>query len=226
MNAIVHSELSVKRRGGILENYVALHDFCDSSKEVESTNKHRIYFHTLFGVKNFIIPIFGHTIINSDGKRANVKDLCEQDHILPDYRGRFIPTLTDFIDCVEDSEDDKDLLENFYQENSNFFMRNPNIRDLLMLPLWNTGKIKSLLLTHNSWFLGFVLPKIFKDIELDIRDFNINPAVLFNRMEYKTWMSNGVSTPPSFKRVEESKNTKIETILLDKPLDVTYDGSR
>lgn len=220
MNAVEHAKISQKNRKGKIENYYNLHDFCDSSKEVDSTNRHRIYFHTLFGVKNFIIPIFGHTLVNSDGFKINVKDLCEQDHILPDYRGKFIPTLLDFVDEIEESKDDKQIISDFYADNQKFFIEYPNIKDLLMLPLWNTGKIKSLLLTHNSWFIGYVLPKIYKDIKIEIKDFSISPALMFERMRYQDWMSNGMTgIPNSYKKIEEKRRSKFNI------KDVAPDGS-
>ncbi len=47
-----------------------------------------------------MIPIFGHVITNSDGNIVSVKDICEQ-HILEDYRQKFIPTPQDFIQEME-----------------------------------------------------------------------------------------------------------------------------
>jgi len=241
MNAYIHSEISVKKRGGAIADYYAIHDFADCSKEVESSNAHRLYFHTMWGVKNVVIPIFGHTIKNSDGKQINVKDLCENDHILPDYSGKFIPTLSDFIDCVKDIAGIDEKIETFYKENSEYFGKNPAVKDLMMSPLWNTGTVKSLLVTHNSWFIGAILPKIFKDITLPTADFNIAPSLLFNNITYQTWMQNGLATPPSCDKLNASraKNKKVVKPVEFKPLiiektppifefpdPVTYDGSR
>jgi hypothetical protein len=50
------------------------------------------------------VPIFGHTLINSDGKPINIKDMCEKDHLLVDYNSRFIPTLADFLNAINENE--------------------------------------------------------------------------------------------------------------------------
>lgn len=206
-NAYVHSEISVKRHGGKIEDYYGLHDLMDCSKEVESTNKHRI-FHNLWGVKNVIIPIIGHTIVNSDGKPCNVKDICESDHILQDYGNKFIPTLQDFVDCIEDDETDKEAIHQFQLENIEFFNENPQVKELLMSPLWNTGKIKSLLITHNSWFIGHILPKVFKNIKPQVKSFSVSPQKLFARMSFPSWMNNGHGIPPSFEKIYRDKKEK------------------
>lgn len=76
MNASVHSLSSVKRhKGSIIEDFYYLHDFMDCSKEVESSNLHRVYFHNLAGIKNCIIPIIGNTIKANNGRKINAKDL-------------------------------------------------------------------------------------------------------------------------------------------------------
>ena len=50
-----------------------------------------------------MIPLFGEVITNSEGKLVSVKDVCEQ-HILEDYRHKFIPTPQDFIENMEFQE--------------------------------------------------------------------------------------------------------------------------
>jgi hypothetical protein len=47
-----------------------------------------------------MIPIFGYTITNSDGKVVSVKDICEQ-HVLEDYCMKFIPTAQDYLEHLE-----------------------------------------------------------------------------------------------------------------------------
>jgi len=102
MNAVKHAEISVKRWGGTISDYYPIHYFMDSTKELCSDNRHQV-----------IIPIFGHTLTNSDQKKINVKDLCERDHILPDYRNRFIPTLGDFVRSMDETLLPPDYLSNF-----------------------------------------------------------------------------------------------------------------
>lgn len=57
MNAYKHAEISVRKRGGIIEDYYAIHDFMDCTKELCSDNQHRI-LHTLWGVRQVVVTIF------------------------------------------------------------------------------------------------------------------------------------------------------------------------
>lgn len=194
MNAVVHSQISVKRRGGKIEDYLPIHDFMDCTKELCSDNRHRI-LHTLWGIKRVIVPIFGHSITNSDGRKVNVKDLCEQDHILPDYQNRFIPTLSDFVVAI-DPESSKTI--NFSQF-AETYMDDLDLAELLLSPLSNTGMQVSLLITHNSWFINDIVPKILNR-KKEVKDFSISPADLFNNMRFKLWMDNGSGFPESCKK--------------------------
>ncbi|SDK99967.1 hypothetical protein SAMN05421823_104104 [Catalinimonas alkaloidigena] len=191
MNAVKHAELSVHRRGGHRDDYYPLHDFMDSTKELCSDNRHRI-LHTLWGIKRVIIPIFGHTLTNADGKRINVKDLCEQDHVLPDYRNRFIPTLADFAEAVEANPDDAHRLQTFF----NAYQHDEPLRDLLLSPLSQTGRLKSLWFTHNSWFLNEIVPRVLNRPPR-FQEFSLSPADFFRRMRFEPWMDNGHGVPPS-----------------------------
>mgnify|MGYP001007014146 CR=1 FL=1 len=193
MNSVIHSKISVKKRGGKIEDYLPIHDFIDSTKELCSDNRHRI-LHTMWGIKRVIIPIFGHTIINSDNKEVNVKDLCEQDHILPDYQNRFIPTLSDFVNAIDITLGDKYDFENF----TKFYENDKELMDLLLSPLNNTGIKSSLLITHNSWFINEIVPQILNR-KIEIKNFDIKPSDLFNNMNFKLWMDNGSSFPDSCK---------------------------
>ena len=199
MNAFLHSEISVKLRGGDIEDYYPIHTFIDCTKDICSDNRHRI-LHTMWGINNIIIPIFGHTIINSSGKKVNVKDLCEQDHILPDYRNKFIPTLSDFIEAIDEKEIDlidwKNKVERFHKK----YALNKPIEQLLISPLAHTGKLVSLLITHNSWFLNFILPKVFKT-NIFIDEIELSPSIIFNNMNFELWMDNGSAKPQSAKKM-------------------------
>jgi hypothetical protein len=80
-----------------------LHAKMDCSKGYFPDNRHRVLTHTMFWIQEVMIPLFGHTRTNSDGKRYSVKDVCEQ-HILEDYRQKFIPTPQDFIQEMDFKE--------------------------------------------------------------------------------------------------------------------------
>jgi hypothetical protein len=193
MNSVIHSQISVRKRGGVIDDYLKIHDLMDSTKELCSDNRHRI-LHTMWGIKRVIVPIFGHTISNSDNKVVNVKDLCEQDHILPDYLNRFIPTLSDFVNCIDNSGASQYNFKEFAEN----YQDDKELMELLLSPLAVTGLEKSLLITHNSWFINEIVPKVLNR-EIEIKDFTITPCDLFNNMQFKLWMDNGSAYPESCK---------------------------
>lgn len=198
MNPKVHADISVKRCGGVIDDYYPIHFFMDSTKELCSDNRHRI-LHTIWGIRRIVIPIFGHTITNSEGKQINVKDLCERDHILPDYNMRFIPTLSDFVEGIDVSDIEpgwQDKITALHQQ----YQELPEVRDLLLSPLSLTGNLVSLLLTHNSWFLNSIVPRIF-DIPPQLHDVSITPSTFFNAMNFQLWMDNGATLPASAKKL-------------------------
>jgi len=199
MNPEVHSRISVKNWGGDVDDYYPIHFFMDSTKELCSDNRHRI-LHTLWAVRRIIIPIFGATLINSDGKVVNIKDLCERDHILPDYANRFIPTLNDFVGTMNADAvlDWRGKIERLHQQ----YADNKDVAELLLSPLSQTGKLESLLLTHNSWFLTEIMPKVLNRPPL-LTNFDLSPADFFNHMAFDLWMDNGASLPPSAQRLAE-----------------------
>jgi hypothetical protein len=205
LNAYKHAEISVKKRGGQVEDYYKIHEFIDCTKSICSDNRHRI-LHTMWGVNYIVIPIFGHTIINSDNKKVNVKDLCEQDHILPDYHNRFIPTLNDFVEAIEFDIDIewKQKIEKCFK----IYKEDREMANLLLSPLNITGSIKSLVLTHNSWFLNFIIPKILQK-EFELREFEISISEIFNIMKFELWMDNGVDIPNSCKNISSNEINSI-----------------
>lgn len=93
---IGHARSSVKRWGGEVEDYLALHQKMDCSKKYFPDNRHRAATHNHFWIYEVMIPLFGEYIVNSAGRTVAVKDICEF-HILEDYRMRFIPTLQDWL---------------------------------------------------------------------------------------------------------------------------------
>lgn len=174
----------------------------DSTKNICSDNRHRI-LHTMWGINKVVVPIFGAMITNSDGKKVNVKDLCEQDHVLPDYRNKFIPTISDFIEAIDMNEIDildwKKRIELFHEK----YVKKNEHKELLLSPLSHTGRLVSLLLTHNSWFLNSILPKI-SDFQPVLDEINIAPSIIFNNMNFELWMDNGADYPPSSIKLKKS----------------------
>lgn len=201
MDAYTHARISVKQWGGSIEDYYAIHTFMDSTKELCSDNRHRI-LHTLWGIRRVVIPIFGAVIQNSDGKTVNVKEICEKDHILPDYQHRFIPTLSDFVQALTlaDMADWKAAVERFHQQHAH----SRELSDLLLSPLAITGKLESLLITHNSWFLNAIVPKVVGGTP-SITDFALSPSYLFDHMRFERWMDNGSALAPSARMLETTR---------------------
>jgi hypothetical protein len=99
----IHAQSSAKKYGGKPEDYIEIHNLMDSSKGAIADNRHRVLTHTSWFLSTILERIFGVTIENSDGKKISVRDIGEQ-HILEDFRGKFIPTPQDFIEHMEFQE--------------------------------------------------------------------------------------------------------------------------
>ena len=196
MNSTMHCRISARRWGGVEDDYREIHDLIDSTKVLCADNRHRI-LHTMWGVNEVIVPIFGHTLINSDGKEVNVKDMCERDHLLVDFANKFIPTLGDFVENIDvDTRVLAKQIEVFHET----LPVNDRLSQLLLSPLSSTGSVKSLLVTHNSWFINDIVPRILNCRPV-IQDFSLTPADLFHPMTFRSWMNNGLTYPPSAEKM-------------------------
>jgi hypothetical protein len=216
MNPTIHSKISVKRFGGKIEDYHKIHSFMDSSKEVEPTNLHRCLTHHLWFVKNVVIPVFGGHFKNSDNRDVDVKDLCELDHILPDFQNKFVPSLSDYFELFEPNNEDVIKITKFnngyYEWLNDCFGEDftDEVISFMMQPFHNTGTYVSLYLTHNSWFVNTILPKVFKrigvyhwDCHYNGVDVIIKPSDFLNRMKYDSWIQNGQTYPKSHEKVKK-----------------------
>jgi len=96
----IHAELSVKRFGGVIDDYLDIHELMDSSKAAFPNNGHRVLTHNSWFVVTILPKIFGHQRINSEGKKYNVKDVGEY-HILEDFKMRFIPSVQDYLEHLD-----------------------------------------------------------------------------------------------------------------------------
>jgi len=96
MSPLIHSKSSAKKFGGVWQDYIEIHEKMDCSKAYFADRRHRALTHTLFWVREVMLPIFGSAIINSDDKEVSVKDICEQ-HILEDFSNKFIPNIQDWL---------------------------------------------------------------------------------------------------------------------------------
>ena len=203
MNAMQHARISAKRWGGEAEDYYEVHSFIDSTKSLCSDARHRI-LHTLWGVNSVVVPIYGHSLLNSAGKSVDLKDLCERDHLLVDYQQRFIPTLADFVRAIDPARlpiGFEQKIEKIHQHYSD----QPQLSQILLSPLALTGKLHSLLLTHNSWFIYEILPRMGYSIG-SLVDLDGAPEDFFNAMQFELWMDNGMAVPASAQALNQIKH--------------------
>lgn len=94
MKPVIHASHSVRKHGGDLEDYIAIHEFIDSSKAHVPDMRHRAILHSSFGCY-ITQQVFGTHFTNSDGKLIAVRDIAEE-HILQDLGT--IPTVQDYLD--------------------------------------------------------------------------------------------------------------------------------
>lgn len=203
MNAMQHARISAKRWGGEAEDYYEVHRFIDSTKSLCSDARHRI-LHTLWGVNSVVVPIYGHSLLNSAGKAVDLKDLCERDHLLVDYQQRFIPTLADFVRAIDQARlpvGFEQKIEKIHQ----YYSDQPQLSRILLSPLALTGKLHSLLLTHSSWFIYEILPRMGYPIS-SLVDQGCAPEDFFNAMQFELWMDNGMAVPASAQALNQIKH--------------------
>lgn len=97
---IYHAESSAKKFGGKAEDYLPIHDFMDSSKGAVPDNRHRALTHNSWFISNVIERVFGHTIVNSAGRKVSTREIAEI-HVLEDFGMKFIPTAQDYLSEME-----------------------------------------------------------------------------------------------------------------------------
>jgi hypothetical protein len=191
MNPTTHAQICVSKYGGIVEDYIRFHHFIDQSKEIECTNKHRILTHSIGFIRNVMVPIFGHRFQNSNGRAIDLKDMLEETHIAADYRGKFLPNLSDWMPAISDSPEDKPYFDSFFEENKDILTQES--RMTLMYPYFATGLEKSLHLTCNFWFCSKIMPMLYPGLRLKCGAPKLSE--FFDRIEYHQWMQNGNGVP-------------------------------
>lgn len=93
MNSYMHAMSCVKKWGGEVEQYLPIHDFIDSSKQVIGDVRHRSVYHHTLGVY-LCERIFGHAI--QIGKSMVPVRLIAERHILEDLG--WLPSPADYIE--------------------------------------------------------------------------------------------------------------------------------
>ena len=95
-NPLIHSKSSVKRWGGKVEDYIAIHELIDSPKASMNNNSSGCLTHNTWFAYTIIPKIFGYNIVNSDGKSVDSVDIAML-HIAEDFRMKFVPTPQDYL---------------------------------------------------------------------------------------------------------------------------------
>jgi len=96
MKPLIHAKVSKKKYGGVVEDYLPIHDFIDSTKSALPDVRHRALLHSSFGI--FLVErVFGTYITNSAGKQVSVRDLAEE-HVIQDLG--FIPTVEKWLGAL------------------------------------------------------------------------------------------------------------------------------
>jgi hypothetical protein len=89
-----HALSSVKKYGGIPEDYLEIHAWFDQTKAHLPDARHRAILHSSFGI--FLCEqVFGATLTNGDGRVVPVRLIGEQ-HVMEDMGGT-IPTVQDWL---------------------------------------------------------------------------------------------------------------------------------
>lgn len=88
-----HAESSARIFGGVPEDYLAVHQWMDASKEFFCDIRHRAVRHHAQGIFEGE-RVFGPVVVNSDGTPVPTRYVLEQ-HVLEDC-GR-IPSLADWL---------------------------------------------------------------------------------------------------------------------------------
>ena len=95
-NPLIHSKSSVKRWGGKVEDYLAIHELIDSPKATMNNNSARVLTHNTWFAYTIIPKVFGYNITNSSGRSVDTIDIAML-HILEDFRMKFVPTAQDYL---------------------------------------------------------------------------------------------------------------------------------
>lgn len=96
MHPYHHALSSVKRFGGVVEDYIEIHNWFDGSKRSYANFRHRALRHHAEGIFD-CEDKFGVVIRNNDGKTIPVRQIGEQ-HVTEDLG--FIPTMKEWYEKI------------------------------------------------------------------------------------------------------------------------------
>lgn len=93
-----HAKSSVRKWGGVVEDYIDIHSWFDETKAWLGHSKHRLFRHHSEGIFE-CEKVFGISFVNSDGKTVYTRYVGEQ-HVKEDCFG-YIPTAKEWIDNLD-----------------------------------------------------------------------------------------------------------------------------
>ena len=96
-HTIFHAQSSVRRFGGTCEDYLAIHNWLDATKETFCDFRHRALRHHAQGVFE-AERVFGATVRNSAGHLVPTRYIAEQ-HIKEDCGG-IVPSVSDWLSRI------------------------------------------------------------------------------------------------------------------------------
>lgn len=91
-----HAESTVNKWGGKPNDYIAIHDWFDETKQFTGDWTHRAMRHHSAGIQ-WAIEKFGHAMLNSSNQYIPTKMVAEQ-HVMEDCG--FIPTPKDWLNAL------------------------------------------------------------------------------------------------------------------------------
>jgi hypothetical protein len=95
MKPLEHAQKDVATFGGVVEDYLPVHDFFDQTKAFMPDMRHRAVLHNAWGI--FLCErMLGPSITNRDGRVIATRTIAER-HVMQDLK--FIPT---FEQCFGD----------------------------------------------------------------------------------------------------------------------------
>ena len=90
-----HAKSSVRKWGGVEEDYIKIHEWFDETKAWYGHSKHRLFRHHSEGIFQ-CESVFGKSFFNSDNKKVYTRYVGEQ-HVKEDCNN-YIPSAKEWVD--------------------------------------------------------------------------------------------------------------------------------
>src|SRR5215217_7457820 len=92
-----HAKSSVRKWGGIADDFITVHQWFDASKAITCDFRHRALRHHAEGIA-LCVQIFGASITNSSGREIPTRWVAEQ-HVQEDFG--WIPSFVDWVRAIK-----------------------------------------------------------------------------------------------------------------------------